>query len=88
MNIDRITLPIDDENLQNQIKFQLIQEIVLCDITEYGVEHLICDTWDEDAGMRVKAYTGERVFRIKTRTKEKGVINAREHDVPGSQGDE
>ena len=71
MNIRRMILPIDDKNIQNQIKVQLIEAIIFDDIMEFGIENIICDAWDEKESRMGKAYTGERVLRIRVRTKDK-----------------
>lgn len=64
MNIDRITLSIDDKDLQNQVKIQLLEAIALNDIVNFGVENLICDAWDEKEYRMGKAFTGEQILRI------------------------
>ena len=71
MNIDRMTLPIDDKKIQNQVKLQLLEAIILDDVLEFGVENVVCDAWDEKENMMGKAFTGERVLRIRIMAKEK-----------------
>jgi len=71
MNIDRMILPIDDKDLQNQVKVQLIEAIMSGDITECGVKNIIADAWDENENRTGKAFTGEQVLRIYIVQKEK-----------------
>ena len=71
MNIDRVFIPIDDEEIQNKVKVSLIEAIVCSDILDYGCDNLICDAWDEKEGKMGKALTGEQILRVRIMAKEK-----------------
>jgi len=72
LNVKRMILSADDEEVQLRAKMLLIQTILNGDILEFENEIELIDAWDDNEGCMGKAFSGVRDLIIRIRDKAVG----------------